>query len=670
MNVSCWRVVNRNNRFVKRIAVLIFLSTWISLVILPPLQASVSQSNSPIDPDFPLYPSIKPNVEFWIDIFAKFSKSQGVIHDSRNLGIIYDVVTLDTSQTARGNRKNKRIKKAVIKKLKSILLNLSKGKTPSSQKEKQVAALFGLDAKPSDFKNAAFRIRCQTGLKKQFKDGLIRSGAVIDEFKRIFRSHGLPVDLIYLPCVESSYNFKAYSKFGAAGIWQFTRSTGRQYMKIGYAVDERRDPYISTVAAARLLKKNYAELKEWPLAITAYNHGRAGMMRAKRSKGSYEKIFNSYRSRSFKFASRNFYSEFLAARIVAKNSQKYFGSIKLKKPVTFQVVKTKGYLSVQEVSNKLNISVRDIQVLNPALRKPVFNGQKHIPKGFYLKLPATLTLPDIKKQIAGSYKQKQKPSRFHRVQKGDTAGSIARLHSVKLNDLILANSLNRRATIYIGQNLRIPVKDEIILAKKELKIAAIPQKSPPQKITIKEKTDEKRVPQPVSKPVSEALAKPIQEEVFINPNIVTSNLNVLKTYSKGNQRIGTIKVEAEETLGHYADWLQVPTQQIRALNQFKYGKPISIDQKIKLPLRKKTVPEFEEQRYEFHKEIEEDFFESFSIQEFEIYEVKKGDNIWTLCLNTLEVPLWLIKKYNPKMSFDSLFPGQRIKYPIINRLTD
>ena len=164
-------------------------------------------------------------------------------------------------------------------------------------------------------------------------DGLARSGAVIDKFKQTFLSHGLPVDLVYLPCVESSFNFKAYSKFGAAGIWQFTHSTGRRYMEINYVVDERRDPFISADAAARLLKKNYAELKEWPLAITAYNHGLAGMRRAKNAKGSYEEIVKSYKSRSFKFASRNFYSEFLAARIVAKNPEKYFGKIDRKSVV-------------------------------------------------------------------------------------------------------------------------------------------------------------------------------------------------------------------------------------------------------------------------------------------------------------------------------------------------
>jgi len=634
---------------------------------LPVLQASVSQAthqsiNLP-DPDFPIYPSIKPNVEFWVDIFAKFSKFQGVIHDTRNLGIIYEVVKLDASETVRGNRKNKRTKKAVIKKYKNILLTLSKGKKSLSKKEKQVAALFGPHATPSHFKNAAYRIRCQTGLKEEFKAGLIRSGAVIDEFKRIFRSHGLPVDLIYLPCVESSYNFRAYSKFGAAGIWQFTYSTGRQYMKINYVVDERRDPYISTDAAARLLKKNYARLKEWPMAITAYNHGLTGMLRAKKSKGSYEKIVKSYRSRSFKFASRNFYSEFLAARIVAKNSEKYFGNIVLKKPVTFQVLKTKGYLSVKELSDELNISIRDIQILNRCLRKPVYTAQKHIPKGFHLKLPKTMTIPDINKQLAALYQDKQKASRFHRVQKGDTAGSIARLHSVRLQDLMLANSLNRRATIYIGQNLRIPVKDEIIIASAEPRTVK-PPKSVKKKVP---KPISEPVVKPVSEPIVEPLAKPVKDEIYINPNIVTSNLKVFKTYLRGSLIIGMVKVGPEETLGHYADWLQIPTQEIRTLNGFKYGTPISIDQKIKLPMRKKTVLEFEEQRYEFHKEIEEDFFEAFLVQEIDSYEVKIGDNVWTLCLNELEIPLWLLKKYNPEINFSSLQPMQKIKYPIVTK---
>lgn len=785
MGTSCRHALNRSHPWVRLFGVKTLAVLFFCTVLFPvnsPVLASTRQDITMPDIDFPIYPSIKPNVAFWIDIFTKYTKSQGVIHDTRNLDVVYTVVRLDASETAHAARKNKKIKTAVTKKYKTILLHLSTSPAALSAEEKRVADMFGPHATPKDFKDAASRIRCQTGLKKEFRDGLVRSGAVIDEFKKIFRSHGLPVDLVYLPCVESSYNFKAYSKFGAAGIWQFTHGTGRQYMTINYVVDERRDPFISTDAAARLLKKNYAALGEWPLAMTAYNHGLAGMMRAQKAKGSYEKIVQSYRSRTFKFASRNFYSEFLAARIVAKNMDKYFQDIEFHSPVRFQTIKTKGFLPVEKLADRLNISVREIRSLNPSLRSPVFNGQKHIPKGFNLKLPHSVVTPETKDHLAALYLTKQNPSRFHTVRKGDTAGSIARTHSVGLQDLILANGLNRRAVIYIGQNLRIPVKDELIPAAKEPR-AARPKKQPRKMIAKKETSPAagpvvslepappagpaaspepsaspgqgtppvqeadpgqaaplpeqiastepmpwtgpppspgaptspgaqsavepptvpetltpatpsdsskplastgllasiepaplpgKRVPGPSVEPVitieaADTAAIPVAEETVINPNIITGNLSVLSTYTEKNRLIGVIKVEAEETLGHYADWLQVPTQKLRVLNGFKYSTPISIDQTIKIPLGKKTVREFEEQRYEFHKEIEEDFFESFFVQGVDTYEVKNGDTIWSLCLNELEIPFWLLKKYNPGMGFTSLFPSQKIKYPLISK---
>ncbi len=681
---------------------LIFAYLIFSLILLfgytpAETQAAVNKNITQSDTDFPLYPAIKPNVDFWIRIFTNTSKSQGLLHDTKNLSIVYDTINLDDSRTPGARKRNKKIKKRAAKKYKAILLSLAKGKTPITKEEKKVAALFGQKATANDFKNAAFRIRIQTGVKEEFRAGLIRSGAFIDDFRKVFKSQGLPVDLVYLPCVESSYQYQAYSKFGAAGIWQFTRSTGRIFMKIGYVVDERRDPYISTNAAARLLKKNYGKLKEWPMAITAYNHGLNGMMRAKNAKKSYENIFKAYRSRSFKFASRNFYSEFLAARIVGKNYKTYFGDLPFEKPRAFQTIKIKGFLPIEAIRDKLGIPVATLKKLNPALRQPVFNGQKYIPKGFELKLPDTISKKKATKQFVSLFKSKQKPSRFHRVQKGDTAGAIARLHSVYLNDLILANGLNRRATIYVGQNLRIPVKGELIstrqatpppttklvatvivkstpkttqkdMAKKQpaqptpeisKAIPKVPVNEAPDKVTSDMETPEIEVP------AVETPAIEIKDETPINPNIVTSNLNVLKAYDVSGRTIGTIKIEAEETLGHYADWLNVKTNSIRTLNKLKYGSPISIDQTIKLPMHKKTVQEFEEQRYEYHKEMEEDFFESFSIQTIEVYEIKEGDNTWDLCLNKLEIPFWLLKKYNPNTNFRTLLPSQKIKYPIV-----
>ncbi len=729
MNNSCRCETNAEKRFTKTVATLYLLIFY--LFAATPLLASITESTHSSDNEFPLYPSIKPNVDFWVSIFTKYSKSHGVIHDIDNLSIIYEIVPLDSSETVSANACNQKIKTAAIQQYREILLKLSKGIAPISDEEKKVADLFGQQATLGDYELAASNIRCQTGLNKEFKEGLIRAGAVLDEFKRIFKSHGLPADLVYLPCVESSYNFKAYSKLGAAGIWQFMPSTGKIYMEIDYVVDERRDPYISTDAAAQLLKKNYEVLGEWPLAITAYNHGLTGMLRAKNSAGNYENIFKSYQGSSFKFASRNFYSEFLAARIVAKNHEKHFGTLRFQSPASFQTVKTKGYLMAKDLMNLFNLGVEDIQALNPSLRPPVFNEQKYIPKGFNLKLPKTFSSHEIDNKLASLYKSGQKPSRFHNVQKGDTASSIARLYSIRANDLIHANDLGQKAALFIGQNLRIPVKDELIAAKKDpVKTKAMspaPPKPDLEKPVMEKPTQEKPVqakkpveiitavapevppppsiepavppnqeieskPLPVSDlkpmtgldpmietgiaqsneplidPVFDVVAEPLTEATPINPRIDTSDLKILQIEKKGALTIGIIKIEAEETLGHYAGWLKVTPLEIRKLNSFKPMAAISIDQKIKIPLNKISIQAFEEQRYEFHKEIEEDFFGNFSISGVDTYEIKNGDNIWRLCENELEVPLWLLKKYNPEINFNSLQLKQKIKFPIISKL--
>ena len=152
--------------------------------------------------------------------------------------------------------------------------------------------------------------------------------------RREFRDRGLPEDLAYLPHVESSFNTHAYSKYGAAGMWQFMRATGRRFLKVNYVVDERLDPLTATRAAAQLLKDNHKLLGTWPLAITAYNHGEVGMQRAVRKMGTKDivAIIERYKGRSFGFASRNFYPQFLAARRVARSWRAHFGMFRCRLP--------------------------------------------------------------------------------------------------------------------------------------------------------------------------------------------------------------------------------------------------------------------------------------------------------------------------------------------------
>ena len=348
-------------------------------------------SHSPVhaaEEPFPLYPVIDPNVTFWTTIYARYSTTQAVVHDSIHLDIVYEVIDLKPADHPGARKINRRRMKKAGQKIASVLKRLAANPLAEDADCRRVAALFGPGAVARTFSHARHRVRCQIGQRDRFQAGLIRSGAYIDRMRAILKSNGVPEDLAYLPHVESSFNTNAYSKFGAAGMWQFTRSTGKRFMTVDYVLDERRDPFAAAQAAARLLKENHDRLGSWPLAITAYNHGAAGMQRAKAAHGDYPEIFRSYKGRTFKFASRNFYSEFLAARRVASDYQRYFGPMTLNAPIRSRTVSLDGFAAFTDLCRHFEVSPKVARAMNPALRPPVFSGQKYVPKGYVLNLPA------------------------------------------------------------------------------------------------------------------------------------------------------------------------------------------------------------------------------------------------------------------------------------------
>ena len=626
-----------------------------------------------LDP-FPVYPSIKPNVEFWTQVYTTYSTTQGILHDSKNLHIIYEVIELPEPGGAGTRINNKKRIKNAKSKYKKILEKLARNPSTSDSQAKRIAAMFGKNANPAAFRKAIHKIRCQIGQKDRFREGVIHSGAYIKQIREVFRSYGLPEDLVHLPHVESSFNLKAYSKFGAAGIWQFVRDAGKRFMTVGYALDERWDPIRSSEAAAQLLKHNYEKFASWPLAITAYNHGIAGVLKAKWAKGGYESIFNNYKSRRFRFASRNFYSEFLAARKVAKNYEKYFGELELDKPAESREIVLAGYASVKDLSRFFELDIATIRRFNPSLRPPVFRMQKYVPKGYALKLPAHAvqcligTSGELPREI---YKPHQKSSTFYRVKRGDTVTKIAKTHGLEVSDLILANNLNSRGSIYINQNLRLPTPDEksdlskavARMGKKENR----PQLTHVPAFGVQSQTAQaKRM---ASKQPTFALeAKITASELSSNPDIVAGNLQVERIIKKRGKPVGIIRVEIEETLGHYAEWLEIPTRNIRRLNGFPYGRPLPLHKKVKIPLDKISKDQFEEMRFEYHKKIQEDFFSFYKIEAVQTYRVNKGDNIWTLSNEAFEIPVWLIKKYNPKINFNDLRWSQILVIPVVRTI--
>ncbi|MFZ5572975.1 MAG: LysM peptidoglycan-binding domain-containing protein [Thermodesulfobacteriota bacterium] len=696
------------------------------------------------DQQFPSYPSLRDAVSFWKKVYSQYSTRQGIIHDNRKMNIIYEIVDLEDPNRGGSDRANQARIKAAKNKYLKILSDLANGKQAASRDEKRVLAFFGKNPDRKTFKAAQERVRFQLGQQDRFREGLIRSGRYLGEIKRIFREYGLPEELAYLPHVESSFNYKAYSKFGAAGIWQFTHSTGRRYMTINYVQDDRRDPIRATHAAATYLKQNHRRLGSWPLALTAYNHGENGMARAKQAfGGDFERIVREYESPSFGFASRNFYAEFLAALEVAKNYRKYFGDLSLEAPVQFEEVVLPGYASIKGLADHFKTDVQSLRELNFSLREPVFLGQKYVPKGYRLRVPKKegLNVIELAARMPGAIiSPKQLPTRFYRVRKGDTAGGIARAHGVTLAQLISANGLSSSAKIYVGQNLRMPLPSEqpVLLASLAKKIpdaqkpaatepvretpppvkaepakprAAVAEKTPPQappretsspkeasapavqpkpggvEVQAEQQTTRKELfPEEVHVPLeatataapggngspaanipAEGNGSPLSESE-VNPAVVVGDFQIEKVVKKGSRTVGTIKIEAEETLGHYADWLDVPTQTIRRLNNFGFNTPIQIDQRIQIPIAKISKEEFETKRYEYHKEMEEDFFSVYRISGVTTYMVKTGDNIWSLCDKEFEIPFWLLRKYNTARDFNALQPGDKLRVPLVTKI--
>lgn len=339
---------------------------------------------------------LKSNVDFWIKIYSRYGTHEGLIHDAKYIDHVYEEVNFDRI----AGQSPAQYLKVAKKKWKAVLLSLHHKKEAFetfTEEEKKVFELFRDIHEPNKFLNAAGRkrLRFQQGQKEYFLEGYRQSGLYLPYMEEIFRKAALPVELTRLPFVESSFNLKARSKVGASGIWQFMRSTGRNYLIVNDAVDERNDPIRATEAAAQLLKGNFESLGRWPLAVTAYNHGRQGMMRATVKVGSedLEDLVISYKSATFGFASSNFFTEFLAAVDVERHADQYLGQVSRFKPLEFYEVRIPDFIKFSELIRFMKLDPVQIREFNPGLSEAVFSGRLLVPSGYRLRLPLDSKVP-------------------------------------------------------------------------------------------------------------------------------------------------------------------------------------------------------------------------------------------------------------------------------------
>jgi membrane-bound lytic murein transglycosylase D len=357
--------------------------------------------------------------------------------------------------------------------IRQMLLDLHKDPAAKdrSNDHRKIYELYNSVSDPNKFRDAAENVRVQQGIKERFEKGLEQSRKYLGTIRRVFREEGMPEEIAYLPLVESSFNNQAVSRTRAAGIWQFMPGTARIYkIRINSDVDERLDPAIATRAAARYLKRSYEMFGSWPLALTSYNHGQYGIATAIKTVGSdsFMKIVKQYDGRSFGFASRNFYAEFLAACRVMKDAEKYFGAIDYEKPVVSDSVLLTKSLWVSTILNGSNLSREDIRIHNPALQSAVIFSRRPIPAGYRLHLPEGRFSDPVAfiTQLRGAAPSSTKvaaaktlppastssTSRTYIVRKGDTLFSISRKFATTVDILRQLNDLNHNH-IFPGQRL-------------------------------------------------------------------------------------------------------------------------------------------------------------------------------------------------------------------------
>ena len=394
---------------------------WLLSLLVFWLAFSPASGQSQVKPGaedpFPLLPGLESAVEFWKKVFSEYSSAQLIYFDPVDMSRIYEVVDVGEDN-----------------------------RTPEyiDSERARIAAANGVDPE---------RVKAQRGIKERTAAGLKRSGRHIVHMQQIFRDRGLPIELTYLPIVESSYDINARSNVGALGMWQFMRATGKQYMRVDKSIDERRDPLESTRAAASFLQQSYETLGNWPLAITAYNFGPGGMSRAVAAieSDNLVDLIRDYSHPYWGFAPKNFYAEFLAAVEVGKNVNQYFPELQLDSPLMFQEIELKNSVSLVALAKNTGLTRDQLLGWNPALGSQT----RLVPAGYRVKVPVDSKSPPLV-EVAQTQTKEQPQVVRHQVKRGETLFQIARRYGASVDRILKINGIGKSHRLQAGTTLLVP----------------------------------------------------------------------------------------------------------------------------------------------------------------------------------------------------------------------
>jgi membrane-bound lytic murein transglycosylase D len=332
--------------------------------------------------------SLKVQVNFWEKIYSYYDSNQVIYYNDQDPDIIYYVLDLPKVANELSAPRFKADVQAKLKEIREILSGSKSDALASEMGRKINELLKKHKLVPSE--TLASQLRCQSGLRSQFALGLKASGRYSDEMKRLFAAQDLPTDLVSLVFVESLFYMPAESFAGAKGPWGLMKETAiRSGIYVNRRVDERVDPLLASVAAANYLKKAKEGLGDWAAAITAYNYGYSGMLRAKANLGTadIEAIIAKHQSPIFGYAAKNYYAEFLAALRIYNNHEKYFPEVKKDLPWTYDVVEILRPILVRDLYAVGAVSPSDLKAYNPGLILSANPAHDVIPANFSMRVP-------------------------------------------------------------------------------------------------------------------------------------------------------------------------------------------------------------------------------------------------------------------------------------------
>jgi membrane-bound lytic murein transglycosylase D len=302
----------------------------------------------------------------------------------------------------------------------------------------------------------------QGRLRDYIQESLERGAKYLPMIQNVFRAEGLPLDLAYIPIIESSFKTNALSRASAKGPWQFMRGTAEEHdLKVNWFIDERSDPEKATVAAAHYLKtlSNMFD-GDWNLVLAAYNGGPGRVSRAIKRSGINDFWKLSATTKWLPRETREYVPLILAAVIVGRNPAQYGFEIAATEPASYDKVAVPRAIDLRRVAEWTGTTVDEIQALNPELRR--WTTPAKYPD-YEVKVPAG-TAEQFEAKLAQASPADFSAFKWYTVKRGETLLKVARKFGVSRVDVAEANGLSTRSHLRAGQELIIPRAPATLLA--------------------------------------------------------------------------------------------------------------------------------------------------------------------------------------------------------------